>query len=165
MNEKLNNVSVLTTGLKWWQTFGLAIVGVIALHISYAVASLSFLILVFLLGMACMSLATTRRKAFYPALVIGILLYGPQLTFFWKIFGPVALLLWLVLAFWLAIFSVIAWFVRTRLGVQIWLLCLPVLWTGVEYFRSELYYLRFSWINAGYTLSGNPQSSDRKSVV
>jgi apolipoprotein N-acyltransferase len=28
-----------------------------------------------------------------------------------------------------------------------------VIWTGLEYFRSELYYLRFSWLNIGYSLS------------
>ena len=32
---------------------------------------------------------------------------------------------------------------------------MPFLWTGFEYFRSELYYLRFSWLNAGYTFSDN----------
>ena len=31
-----------------------------------------------------------------------------------------------------------------------WLI--PVLWTGVEYFRSELYPLKFSWLNIGYAL-------------
>ena len=29
---------------------------------------------------------------------------------------------------------------------------MPVVWTGVEYFRSELYYLKFSWFNIGYAL-------------
>jgi len=146
-------------GLSLTKAFGIATVGVVALHVSYAVPSLSFLIIIFLLGMACMSLARTRRKAFYPALAVGLILYGPQLSFFWTIFGPAAVLLWLVLAFWLAMFSLIAWFVRTRLGVRAWLVSLPVLWTGVEYFRSELYYLRFSWINAGYALSGTPNAS------
>jgi apolipoprotein N-acyltransferase len=27
---------------------------------------------------------------------------------------------------------------------------IPVVWTGIEYFRSELYYLKFSWLNIGY---------------
>jgi apolipoprotein N-acyltransferase len=31
-----------------------------------------------------------------------------------------------------------------------WLI--PVVWTGIEYFRSELYYLKFSWLNIGYAL-------------
>lgn len=29
-----------------------------------------------------------------------------------------------------------------------WLI--PFIWTGIEYFRSELYYLKFSWLNIGY---------------
>ena len=29
----------------------------------------------------------------------------------------------------------------------------PFLWTGLEYFRSELYYLRFSWLSPGYAFS------------
>jgi apolipoprotein N-acyltransferase len=30
---------------------------------------------------------------------------------------------------------------------------LPFLWTGLEYFRSELYYLRFSWVSPGYAFA------------
>jgi apolipoprotein N-acyltransferase len=33
----------------------------------------------------------------------------------------------------------------------------PFVWTGLEYFRSELYYLRFSWLNVGYAFAGSPQ--------
>ena len=33
------------------------------------------------------------------------------------------------------------------------MLLAPFLWTGLEYFRSELYYLRFSWLNPGYAFS------------
>jgi apolipoprotein N-acyltransferase len=29
----------------------------------------------------------------------------------------------------------------------------PFLWTGLEYFRSELYYLKFSWLNVGYAFA------------
>lgn len=32
----------------------------------------------------------------------------------------------------------------------------PVLWTGLEYFRSELYYLRFAWINVGFAFWDRP---------
>ena len=35
----------------------------------------------------------------------------------------------------------------------------PFLWTGLEYFRSEVYYLRFSWLNVGYAFSDSPQAS------
>ena len=35
------------------------------------------------------------------------------------------------------------------------LVIIPFVWTGLEYFRSELYFLRFSWLNVGYTFSDN----------
>ena len=34
--------------------------------------------------------------------------------------------------------------------------CIPIVWTGLEYFRSELYYLKFSWLNLGYALPSYP---------
>src|SRR5207244_2125086 len=33
---------------------------------------------------------------------------------------------------------------------------IPCIWTGLEYFRGELYYLRFSWLNVGYAFSASP---------
>ena len=36
--------------------------------------------------------------------------------------------------------------------------CSPFLWTGLEYFRSELYYLRFTWLNAGYAFADHVQA-------
>jgi apolipoprotein N-acyltransferase len=90
------------------------------------------------------------RRAFYFGLTTGFLCYAPQLYFFWKIFGPAAVVLWLILAFWIGLFTAIACGSIRRWGKvkAAWLI--PVVWTGVEYFRSELYYLKFSWLNIGY---------------
>jgi apolipoprotein N-acyltransferase len=44
-----------------------------------------------------------------------------------------------------------------------WLL-IPFLWTGLEYFRSELYYLRFSWLNVGYAFACAPWQGALKLV-
>jgi apolipoprotein N-acyltransferase len=145
-----------SAGLPLWQVFLIGLAGAGCLHLAYAFPRLSFLLLGTFASFAALSLARSRRKAFYPVLLIGLALYAPQLGFFWTIFGPAAVLLWLVLAFWLALFSVIAWRIRTRWGVMAWLVALPFLWTGLEYFRSELYYLRFSWINAAYALAPLP---------
>jgi len=148
-----------TDGLPLWQVLLIGLAGAGCLHLAYAVPQLSFLLLGTFASFAALSLARSRRKAFYPVLLIGLAVYAPQLGFFWTIFGGAALLLWLVLAFWLALFSVIAWRIRTRWGVIAWLIALPFLWTGLEYFRSELYYLRFSWINAGCALASLPSLS------
>ena len=62
-----------------------------------------------------------------------------------------AIVLWLVLAFWIGLFAAIVCGSIRRWGKvkAAWLI--PIVWTGIEYFRSELYYLKFSWLNIGYT--------------
>jgi apolipoprotein N-acyltransferase len=94
----------------------------------------------------------TVRRAFYFGLAAGYLCYAPQLFFMWNIFGPFALLLWFVLAFWVGLFAAIVCGSIRRWGKAkaVWLV--PFIWTGLEYFRSELYYLKFSWMNIGYAL-------------
>jgi len=61
-----------------------------------------------------------------------------------------------VLAFWLALFVALAHVALARFGVKraVWLI--PFLWTGLEYFRSELYYLKFAWLNVGFVFSSWP---------
>ena len=87
--------------------------------------------------------------AFYTGLTVGLGLYAPQLAFFWGIFGPAAITLWLVLAFWLGLFLLTLHGVDRYWGSG-WATGLaPVLWLGTEFFRSELYYLRFAWFTAG----------------
>jgi len=95
----------------------------------------------------------TVRRAFYFGLTAGFLCYAPQLFFFWRIFSVAAIVLWLVLAFWIGLFAAIVCGSIRRWGkVKVaWLI--PIVWTGVEYFRSELYYLKFSWLNVGYAMS------------
>jgi len=100
-----------------------------------------------------LSRASSRRKVFYPMLVLGFLFYAPQLAFFWNIFKAASIALWLVLAVWLALFGLILYFVRRRFGDDWMLVLAPFIWTGLEYFRCELYYLRFGWMTFG--MAGN----------
>lgn len=96
-----------------------------------------------------LSRAATSRKVFYPMLALGALFYAPHLRFFWGIFGARAMVLWLILAFWIALFGLMLRQVRLRFGNG-WMLALaPFIWTGLEYFRCELYYLRFGWLTFG----------------
>src|SRR5439155_14621448 len=83
----------------------------------------------------------------------GMFTVAPQLTCFWTIFGPTAIVLWLILAFWIGLFVALTRLCLVRFGPIRGALFIPFLWTGLEYFRSELYYLRFSWLNVGYALS------------
>lgn len=130
---------------------------VAAFHPAYEVRSCAFVIWIFLFGVAQLARARSARIVFYSGLAVGLAIYAPQAGFFWNIFGPAAIALWLVLAFWLGIFALTA-----RLTWQRWnpvpaSLLVPVLWTGVEYFRSELYYLRFTWLNSGYAFVEFPR--------
>jgi len=95
----------------------------------------------------------TDRRAFYFGLATGYLCYAPQLFFFWRIFGPAAIVLWFVVAFWIGLFAVIVYGSIRRWGKARAMWLVPMIWTGLEYFRSELYYLKFSWLNIGYALS------------
>jgi apolipoprotein N-acyltransferase len=84
---------------------------------------------------------------------VGFACFAPQLECFWRIFGAGAIALWLILAFWIGLFVALAHLALARLGLKRAALLIPFLWTGLEYFRSELYYLRFSWLNGGFAFA------------
>ena len=134
----------------------LAAVAAGAFHLAYAFPPLSFLIVVYLYGLVQLSSLPTGRRAFYFGLAVGYAVYAPHLTFFWTIFGWPAIALWTVLAFWLGLFVALARQCRSKFG-RLSVLLIPFLWTGLEYFRGELYYLRFSWLSVGYAFSESPQ--------
>ncbi len=98
----------------------------------------------------------TVRRAFYFGLTAGFLCAAPQLFFFWEIFGTAAIVLWLVFAFWIGLFAAIVCGCILRWGKSKAMWLIPVVWTGIEYFRSELYYLKFSWLNVGYAFPNFP---------
>jgi apolipoprotein N-acyltransferase len=134
-----------------------AAVAVAAFHLAFGISALNGVLVVFLYAVLRLSSLGTGRQAFYAGLVVGLAIYAPRLAFFWTIFGPASVALWLVLAFWLGLFVALARGVRTRFGPVLAVALVPCLWTGVEYFRSELYFLRFSWLSVGYAFSEAPQ--------
>jgi len=100
----------------------------------------------------------SARSAFYVGLTLGLGLYAPHLGFFWTLFGPAAVILWLVLAFWVAAFLGVGQSLRQRLPPTTLIVALLRLWTGLEYFRSELYLLRFSWLSPALALVEPPNT-------
>jgi apolipoprotein N-acyltransferase len=126
-----------------------------AFHLAYSFAALGILIVAYLFCLLQLARVRTERQAFYSGLATGLLCAGPQLYFFWIIFGPGAIALWLIWSFWLGMFVLLARFSLVRFGPIRAAVLAPFLWTGLEYFRSELYYLRFSWLSAGCVFSGN----------
>ena len=126
---------------------------IVCFHLAYEFEQLRGMILGFLFCLVPLARLDTNRKAFYFGLFLGLGIYAPQLSFFWTIFQGAAIALWCVLAFWIALFLLLSRQALVRLGDR-GLFLLPVLWLGLEFFRSELYYLRFSWLTPGLAFSG-----------
>ncbi len=137
------------------KAFLLAAGAVAAFLLAYAFSACGFLFIVFLACLYPLARLRTPRLAYYFGLGIGILIYTPHLLFFWKTFSWASVALWYVLPFWLGMFLVLGRSCLFRFGPTAWACLAPFLWTGLEFFRSELYYLRFSWLNAGFAFSNS----------
>lgn len=136
------------------KAIGFGILAVAAFHLAYRFQIASPLVVVFLYSLIRLGELPTARIAFYTGLAVGVGIYAPQLGFFWTIFGTPAVTLWLVLAFWIGLFMALVQACRQRLRPLWAAVWIPILWVGLEFFRSELYYLRFSWLTPALALSG-----------
>ena len=131
----------------------LGLLGAVCFHAAYTPAKsgpLALLIIGYVVCLIQLARLKTTRQCFYTGLGVGFACFAPQLECFWRIFGAGAIALWLILAFWIGLFVALTHVALARLGLKRAALLIPFLWTGLEYFRSELYYLRFSWLNVGY---------------
>ena len=161
LNEQVNSLAAMNVlkrsthpsgwmGSLLWLTFA-----VVSFHLAYAsiyFPAAGLLIFGYAWFLVRLADQPTVRRAFYFGLAAGFLCYAPQLFFFWRIFGPGAIALWLVLGFWIGLFAALVCGSLRRWGKARAAWLIPVTWTGLEYFRSELYYLKFSWLNVGYAL-------------
>lgn len=125
-------------------------------HVAYGFAPASFLIVLYLFALARLTQARTWRGAFYAGLAASLLIAAVWLAFFWRIFSASAIALWCVYAFWIGLFAVLGRLCCARFGSKWMWLLLPFLWCGLEYFRSELYFLRFSWLTPGFAFAAHP---------
>jgi apolipoprotein N-acyltransferase len=143
----------------------LALGAVLSFHVAYLTSWGVVAMLLFFCFLVALMRLDSARRAFNYGVGIGLLCYAPHLSFFWNVFvGPASgtveriagiagvCALWMVLPIWLGVFLMLAAFVRRRFPDWAALLLIPTLWLGVEYFRSELYPLKFSWLNVGYAL-------------
>ena len=126
-----------------------------AFNLGYLRPQLCGLMVVYLLCLIQLTNAGSLRQSFYFGLGVGFVCAAVQLHCFWTIFGFLAVSLWAILGFWIGLFVVLARYCLRRFGNVFGVILLPVLWTAFEYFRSELYYLRFSWLSPGYAFSGS----------
>ena len=141
--------------LGWKKSFlwlALAVACFQAAYTSIHYPAAGLLIFGYAFGLVKLTGQPNVRRAFYFGLTTGFLCYAPQLFFFFRIFNVAAIVLWLVLAFWVGLFAAIVCGSARRWGKVKTAWLIPIIWTGIEYFRSELYFLKFSWMNVGYAL-------------
>ncbi|MGB1130197.1 MAG: apolipoprotein N-acyltransferase [Haloferula sp.] len=83
-------------------------------------------------------------------LLYGLLIFAGTLNWLATIFGPMANLLFLMLALFPGFFAASYCTLQQNLKDHRWLPWMAgILWVGVEYFRSEWFTLRFPWITPG----------------
>jgi apolipoprotein N-acyltransferase len=94
----------------------------------------------------------TPRRAAYIGQAFGTVLAALALRWLWGMFGAAAVSLWaLIGAFTAVTCSLVVW-LRSRLPRVPFPLLAAIVWTGIEYFRSEPMVLNFGWLGVGYPL-------------
>lgn len=135
--------------LPWKHAALLTLGGVGSFHLAFLVPALCWLVLGYLGCLFALRRLATARQAFYVGLAIGLGVFVPQMGFLWTIFQAAAIPLWLILALFHAAFLLTLNRVEFRLGTKWAVILAPVLWCGIEYFRSEVWRLRFAWFTPG----------------
>ena len=147
--------SIKNKPLTLLQSVLFALAAAASFHLAYLFSGCAWCIGLFLYCLLRLAAVATGRTAFWIGIAVGLAAYAPHLAFFWTLFGPASIALWCVLSFWLGLFLLVGRACLIRFGPVGWAIAAPFLWTGLEYFRGELYYLRFSWLNAGYAFSNS----------
>ena len=87
----------------------------------------------------------------------GLIFYLAALKWFFRLFGPVGIGLICILALFIALSMVLTKIALEKWGIFTgWLIAAPVFWTGIEYFRSERWFLEFPWMGLGFSQTSNP---------
>ena len=96
---------------------------------------------------------TTPRRAFYFGMLHGFIGYGITLYWFFYIFAAAAIPLFALLAFFTALFCLLFnFFTKQTKSAILKMFLAATLWTAIEFFRAELYFLSFPWITPGSAL-------------
>jgi apolipoprotein N-acyltransferase len=97
--------------------------------------------------------AGSPRKAFYLGMLQGMIAYGVSLSWFDNIFGFACIPLFGILAFFTGLFCLLFNLFSKKAGSRIlFVIFSAALWTSIEYYRSEWFFLRFPWITPGVAL-------------
>lgn len=142
--------------LRWPLAALLILIAGVGYGIAFATRNGGAAILIALPCILLLDRMGTARRAFYAGLLCGLASYVPHLWFFGSIFGASAAALWCVAAIPVGIVVLLRFRARQYFGPTAAMRLTPVFWTGVEFFRSELYYLKFAWILPGQVVAFAP---------
>ncbi|MFO1459882.1 MAG: nitrilase-related carbon-nitrogen hydrolase [Verrucomicrobiota bacterium] len=131
---------------------GLAVLASLLFQVAFTVEGLWPLVIGYLGVLFALRRLSSHRWSFYLGLLAGLGVFVPQTLFLWRIFSVAAIPLWIILALFHAAFVLVLGRVEERWGSRIALWVAPIVWCGIEYFRSEVWWLRFSWFTAGSCL-------------
>jgi apolipoprotein N-acyltransferase len=126
-----------------------------SLLLAYEVPVLTSAILVYSFAVVQLTRAPSLAAAFLSGLTVGYIALAVELWFLFGMFGPFALLLFLIGAAWTGLFVALGRETLLAFGARAAIGLLPMLWIALEYVRSELYWLRFSWLIPGHVFAGN----------
>ncbi|MFH1258611.1 MAG: nitrilase-related carbon-nitrogen hydrolase [Elusimicrobiota bacterium] len=105
--------------------------------------------------------AVNRSKSIHQVAnlggLTGLIFYAVSLRWFFNVFGFMAIGLICVIALFISFTLIFTKKAINRFGEIVgWLIFCPVLWVGFEYFRSERWFLEFTWFGLGYSQVNNP---------
>jgi len=156
-SEQKGQGSASASPLAWIPAGVLAVGAVLCFHAAFREPRVAWLVVGCLACLIELRRLPTPRAAFYAGLGVGLGIYMPPMAFLGSVFGAAALVLWTILAAFHAGFVVLLHRIE-RIGGSCWALGLaPVVWCGLEYFRSEVWWLRFSWLSVGSIFVEGPQ--------
>jgi apolipoprotein N-acyltransferase len=143
--------------LTWWQAAGVGLSAAITFHLANALPELAFLIALYFFLLLPLVFCGSAGRVLVAGCLTGATVYLPYLGFLWSMYGVLSLLFWALLAFWVGLFVLLAYASLEKLGWLKTAVLAPFIWTGIEYFRTELFYLRFPWAHTGYAFASSPQ--------
>ena len=156
-SEQKGQGSAGVSPLAWIPAGVLAVGAVLCFHAAFREPRVAWLVVGYLACLIELRRLPTPRAAFYAGLGVGLGIYVPPMAFLGSVFGAAALVLWTILAAFHAGFVLLLHRIE-RIGGSLWALGLaPVVWCGLEYFRSEVWWLRFSWLSVGSIFIEGPQ--------
>ena len=140
----------------------LAIISGVLCILAFPPFNLSFIIWIALVPLICALIITPYKKkksfgiSYYEAPLIGIIFglvfYFGTLHWIYDVFGLFGLMLLLILCIYPYIFGYSLNYIYNKLDKKYFVIFLPlILWTAIEYIKSEGWWLKFSWMNLGYS--------------